>query len=310
MGNKIVNDIKQTYYCLIDEHGDWRDMPIGIVHSSRCCEESIELMKIIITIIVNSNNISDETKLFIIHKGLNIKETNEMINDLREAASDICKKRLKPLSYSNTMMKISRDSEQISTIIGDRFFRDLYYNKVPIGRERTKFLNKLIQAYGDCDSIRENLLININSNKIAKNGYCNNSEFFVKLDKLKPYLVQQKREVEIDINKDKEFIEYFNYLLNKASITDKEVQTDREKLFKFLSKKADKLEINVEQDITSRLTEDKKNKPKISRKENKVKEEKAAVIDSNIETIEENKVAKETELTEEELENLVNDVTL
>lgn len=310
MGNKIVNDIKQTYYCLIDEHGNWRDMPIGIVHSSRCCEESIELMKIIITIIVNSNNISDETKLFIIHKGLNIKETNEMINDLREAASDMCKKRLKPLSYSNTMMKISRDSEQISTIIGDRFFRDLYYNKVPIGRERTKFLNKLIQAYGDCDSIRENLLININSNKIAKNGYCNNSEFFVKLDKLKPYLVQQKREVEIGINKDKEFIEYFNYLLNKASITDKEVQTDREKLFKFLNKKADKLEINVEQDITSRLTEDKKNKPKISRKENKVKEEKATVIDSNIETIEENKVAKETELTEEELENLVNDVTL
>lgn len=310
MGNKIVNDIKQTYYCLIDEHGNWRDMPIGIVHSSRCCEESIELMKIIITIIVNSNNISDETKLFIIHKGLNIKETNEMINDLREAASDICKKRLKPLSYSNTMMKISRDSEQISTIIGDRFFRDLYYNKVPIGRERTKFLNKLIQAYGDCDSIRENLLININSNKIAKNGYCNNSEFFVKLDKLKPYLVQQKREVEIGINKDKEFIEYFNYLLNKASITDKEVQTDREKLFKFLNKKADKLEINVEQDITSRLTEDKKNKPKISRKENKVEEEKAAVVDSNIETIEENKVAKETELTEEELENLVNDVTL
>ena len=310
MGNKIVNDIKQTYYCLIDEHGNWRDMPIGIVHSSRCCEESIELMKIIITIIVNSNNISDETKLFIIHKGLNIKETNEMINDLREAASDICKKRLKPLSYSNTMVKISRDSEQISTIVGDRFFRDLYYNKVPIGRERTKFLNKLIQAYGDCDSIRENLLININSTKIAKNGYCNNSEFFVKLDKLKPYLVQQKREVEIDINKDKEFIEYFNYLLNKASITDKEVQTDREKLFKFLSKKADKLEINVEQDITSRLTEDKKNKPKISRKENKVEEEKAAVVDSNIETIEENKVAKETELTEEELENLVNDVTL
>lgn len=310
MGNKIVNDIKQTYYCLIDEHGNWREVPIGIVHSSRCSEESIELMKIIITIIVNSNNISDETKLFIIHKGLNIKETNEMINDLREAASDICKKRLKPLSYSNTMLKISRDSEQISTIIGERFFRDLYYNKVPTGRERTKFLNKLIQAYGDCDSIRENLLINMNSNKIAKNEYCKNSKFFDKLYTLKPYLVQQMREVEIDINKDKEFIEYFNYLLNKASITDKEVQSDREKLFKFLSKKADKTEINVEQDITSKLAEDKNNKPKVSKKENKVSKEDTTVIENNIAITEENNTDKETELTEEELASLVNDVTL
>lgn len=235
MSNKVLNDLKEIYYCLVDENGKWRKLPVGTVYTSRCGKESIEIMKSIINIVVNSDNISDETRIYVTNKGLNIKDTNEVINDLRRRTAGHLQQNIKPLNYMNTTNKIAADNEKLESVLSSSFIRDLLYDRVPSANELRKFNNKLLSLYGSYEKSRDNLMIKIDSDKIDCNSYCNNEEFFDILESIEGYLVQRKIIVEEAINSNSEFVEYFNYLLSSKGVTDKKVIKDRERLMKFLN---------------------------------------------------------------------------
>lgn len=238
MGN-LVKDIKESYYCLVDEHGQWRESPIGVLYSCKCSNKSIELIKFIIDVVINSDDVSSETKIFICNHGINIKDTNEMINDIRAKASDIGKNYLKPLSYNNTSLKISEDNKNLTSILGERFIRDLMYDRYPDDKNWKRMKKTLVEFYGSHNDVRNNLALNIKTVNVSKDNEFDSDSFFEELSKLQLYLRQQIFELEVRLNNDSNFVSYFNYLLSKDAILDDNVKEDRLRLIRFLNNKVD-----------------------------------------------------------------------
>lgn len=230
----MVNTLKKLYYCMVDEHGGYRKVPVGVVYASRCSKDSLKIIRNVLNIVMNSDNISDETKIFIGNRGVSIKDTNEIINDLRARVSDRIKDKLKPLPYNNTVSKIANDNKALSEVISEKFLSDLLYDNIPVKRDLNKLYSELISRFGVCDNNRGNLELNIDSSKAKKNDYCNNEEFFDILSSVECYVKQRREIIEDALNSNKEFVEYFNYLLNSKSLLDDDVVIDRERLLKFL----------------------------------------------------------------------------
>ena len=233
MNNELIKIIKRCYKSLVDDSGNSKEKAdCYLINTS---DNNIKIIKEIVGIIIRSDNVSIETKIFISNDGWSIKDTNLEINRLRENAQRLKREMVKPLSYNNTTLKISADNNKLEKIVDIRVIKDLVYNRIEDYEKIEEIINTLIIEYGDCDNSRNNLMLDIDKNILRCNSYKNNEEFFEILSSLESYLVQRKAIVEKVINNNKEFVEYFNYLLNKESIHNKEVERDRERLLKFLN---------------------------------------------------------------------------
>lgn len=233
MNNDILKDLKKCHQSLIDDLGNWKNKADEyLVHT---IDKNVEILKSILGIVLRSDNLSTETKIFISRPLLSIKGVNEEINRLRLEAQGIKKECIRPLSYNNTVLKIGQDNTKLKGILKIEDIRDLIYNRVDDYNNIEKTIYNLINEFGNCDKSRNNLILNIDDSKIKCNSYKNNEEFFDILGSLENYLVQRKTIIENVINGNEEFVEYFNYLLNSESLNNKEVLRDRERLLKFLN---------------------------------------------------------------------------
>lgn len=233
MNNKLLMVLRKCHLSLIDDNGNKKEKATDWLVNTN--ENNIEYLSLIMNIILNSDKISYETKLFITNNEWSMKEVNEFINKLRSETQDIKKESIKPLSYNNTVLKISEDNSKLNRLMSESLIKDLIYNRIDNEEIIKNLIDTIIVEYGDCDKIKDNLLLNIDTNICSCNSYKNNEEFFDILSSLESYLVQRKNIIESVINKNSEFVGYFNYLLNKNSLYDKEVIKDRERLFKFLN---------------------------------------------------------------------------
>lgn len=232
--DKVINVIQKVYASLKDENGTWRSEPVGVVANAETSEENVDKLKLVLDIILGSDKIPDEVKLFISTE-YSIREVNEEINRRVEIKSIANKKKITPYSYGNTCKKISDTSDDISNIIGIGTLRDLIYNRVDTEDSINYKLEQLIREYGNSNGLRNNLLIDVDTDELAGNQYNDSEEFFDVLSTLENYLIQRKAIIQKAINSDRQFVKYFNYLLNSASINDKSAQEDRERLLKFLN---------------------------------------------------------------------------
>jgi len=235
MGSSLLTDFKKCVHSLRDKQGYWRDKPIGIVANAETNEDNIERLKTILMVLFSSDKISDETKLFLSDLSINMKETNEELNRLRDLVSSTSGKKLNHLSYDNTIKKIRADNESLTAIFGRDIIRDCVYNRLDSISQLDSRIDKFISEFGVCDKSRNNLLISIGNTEIGVNHYKNNEEFFDILKSIECYLTQRVNIIQKAINQDKEFVAYFNYLLSQHGIIDKSAHTDRERLIKFLN---------------------------------------------------------------------------
>ena len=235
MKNKLLEDIRKYHECLKDKNGKWRDIPTGIISRCSTSEKNIERLKTVLTTILSSDGISEETKLFITDPDISMRAVNAEINRMRSVAQTQARKRIAPLSYNNTIKKISDDNSRIHDVLNLEFIRNIVYNRVRDDDvEVDDKIEKFVIIFGTCDKSRNNLAIKINDDVLKKNSYCNNEEFFAILESLESYLKVRMGIIEKAINTNVEFVEYFNYLLNSSAIHDKECHNDRERLLRFL----------------------------------------------------------------------------
>ena len=104
MNNELIKIIKRCYTSLVDESGNSKEKAdCYLVNTS---DNNIKIIKEIVGIIIRSDNVSIETKIFISNDGWSIKDTNLEINRLRENAQRLKREMVKPLSYNNTTLKI------------------------------------------------------------------------------------------------------------------------------------------------------------------------------------------------------------
>ena len=235
MNNKLVQELKKYCCSLRDSNGLWYSEPIGIVKNAQTSSDGINRVKTILNIVLNSDKISDETKIYISSMDFNIKDVNEKINELRANATKQLKRKVTELSYNNTLTKISNDNQRLKMIFGDSIIRDCVYNRLTDFSQLDSLIDRLILEFGQCEKSRGNLMIDIEKTSMAFNGYNNNEEFFDILSSIEGYLIQRKMIIEKAINSNSDFVSYFNYLLSDKGITDERVSVDRERLLRFLN---------------------------------------------------------------------------
>lgn len=233
-GDKDINILQKVYTSLKDDNGIWRKEPVGIISNAETSEKNVETLRLIIDIILGSDKIADEVKLFISSEST-IREINDEINRRIELRSIVNKKKTSPYSYSNTCKKITDASTNFSAILGLGMIRKLIYNRVEDRDNIDKKIEKLMLSYGNSNGLRNNLAIDIDTDEIGVSAYKNNEDFFDILQTVENYLVQRKAIIQRALNNDRHFVKYFNYLLNSASLSDDSVRQDRERLLKFLN---------------------------------------------------------------------------
>lgn len=233
-GDKDINILQKVYASLKDDNGIWRKEPVGIISNAETSEKNVETLRLILDIILGSDKIADEVKLFISSEST-IKEINDEINRRIELRSIVNKKKTSPYSYSNTCKKITDASTSFSAILGIGMIRKLIYNRVEASDNIDNKIEKFMLSYGNSNGLRNNLAIDIDTDEIGVSAYKNNEDFFDILQTVENYLVQRKAIIQRAINNDKHFVKYFNYLLNSASLSDDSVRQDRERLLKFLN---------------------------------------------------------------------------
>lgn len=234
MKNSMLKELQEYYYSLKDVNGHWRKEYVGYICEAKTSEENICTIRKILDIILNSDYISTETKIFISSKGINIKNINEFINEARANKIGRNGKILKALSYNNTCSKLQIDNNDLESYLGNGILREIVYDRITDEKHTNSMLVKFKERYGENYNYRDNLTLNIRQLTPKVTSYVNNEEFFDILSSVEAYLIQRKEIIEQAINSNEEFVSYFNYLLSKKAIDDTIVQKDRERLLKFL----------------------------------------------------------------------------
>ena len=231
MNIKILRQVQEYIFSLKDGIGNWRDKPIGIIGKANTSDKGIERIKTIINILLSSDKLSDDSKIYISTYGISISSTNKVLNDLnsRPGAS-----KPKIVSYNTTVARINNDENALKACIGENFLRDIVYDAGISDKEFNNKLAKILKDYGVFEKQRSNLQLFIDDSVIDCSGYENSEDFFEILQSLEVYLVQRKHIIEDTINYDKQFIGYFNYLLSAKGMQDEKISRDRERLMKFL----------------------------------------------------------------------------
>ena len=232
---KILKQLQEYYYDLKDDNGIWREKPIGILAKASTPKNNIEKIKTILSILESSDKLDMCTKIFMCNKKLSIKAANDILNDLRDQASEKLDKQLRHVSYTTSCIRMTNDEEKLTLCIGDTFLKRLVYNIDITSREIEDKVSKLIKEFSVFDNQRKNLTLYINDSYFKCGEYKGNEKFFEKLKDIECYLIQRKEIIENAINSDKEFVGYFNYLLSSKGIQDNQVMIDRERLLKFLN---------------------------------------------------------------------------
>ena len=197
-------------------------------------ETRLEKIETLFDIVFNSDNITDETKLFI-KTDMSLADVNREVNRLRTEVSRRLKKNIRETSYNNTTTVVKRDCTKLESVLTDKFLRSIAYDEVLDQEEYKETLLKMLDTFGERNNLRNNLNIPIDTDICEKSDNVDSSDFFEMLESLQVYLSKRIDLIIKAVNDDREFVGYFNYLLSNKGLLDETVQEDRKKLIRFLN---------------------------------------------------------------------------
>lgn len=232
-----LKELQEIWYCLKEDSGAWRKEPTSYIDIANTSKHNINIIKDILNLVIDSDEISMETKMFIKHRGMTIKEINSRYNDMIVSDMKLSRKGAKRVTYQTTILRMRHDDELISTYFSTNMLTSLIYNEDTSEYNVEQMIKIFSDRAGCCEASARNLMINIDKSKIARiDEYVqDSSEFFEVLDMLLPYVKQRRFLIEQAINNMDEFVSYFNYLLSKEALSDIEVQSDKNRLMRFLN---------------------------------------------------------------------------
>lgn len=235
MKNKSLVILQRVASSLMDADGKWLKKPVGIVASARTNREGIKRLKNILEIILNSPSVSKYTKKFIVTPNSSIKQVSNTITLEEKEAKSSAGDNTRIYGYTYIVKQVSNDCKLIFDAFGYDNIINCINNSLVSYAEIDARIAEFIAKYGSSCNERDNLILRMSKSTVEKNRYCGSQEFFNMLERLRPYLVTEKQKAEDEINRDTEFIGYFNYLLCSAPFTDNaDVRRDRDRLLKFL----------------------------------------------------------------------------
>ncbi|MEM4385676.1 MAG: hypothetical protein QXD03_03920 [Candidatus Anstonellales archaeon] len=196
----FLQELKEVIYCLVDDNGKFRVMPIGSLGKMKLDKERIDLLIKLIKFIQDTDFLCRETKMYIFNKYITLKGVNEQLN------YELGKNKIK---LKNTISKIQYDKTKLEKRFGTEFFMDVLSRNKNINKYNT-IINQLYAEYGDREW-KKKLVIDIPIGEVGES--VSDEEFDEFIGMIKPYIVSQVEYIKGELNKN--VCGYIYYLMSK-----------------------------------------------------------------------------------------------
>lgn len=197
----ILNELKKLIHCVVDNNGNFRTIPIGMVKKLELPEERIRIIQTFVRLLVSTDFLQPDTRIYITNEYITIDGVYEKIKNGDYTVG-------REVTFNSVRNRIYRDQMKISNTFGNDIVTDLYASSKKVD----KYINIMAEQFAKLadSTLKDGLRLNISKDCI--NSSVTDDEFNSFIEVIKPYTEIRMKEVEDSI--DDRVAGYFNYLLS------------------------------------------------------------------------------------------------
>lgn len=213
---RMLSDLKEIVYDLMDNNGNSRVEPIGLVGSRKLPDSRLDLLRSFITLLLDTKILSDETRLYVFDRHISIEGVNDNLNNLE-------KNKNKTIPLLTTKSKINYDRSKLERLFGRSMLGDIVLrenNNDKMGDYMSLIVDAMMKYRKDKTDLRENIALNLDKTVLCKELTEEQFDSF-KLT-IMPYLKSHMEMLAKTIDSDS--VGYFNYLLYSPKLSEVDKQ--------------------------------------------------------------------------------------
>lgn len=276
--SNLFMGLKEIIYSMYDSNGNERIVYYEPLSKLDLSEARLELLRNICDLVLNTNILSEYSKIYIKNRNIKLKNVVEEVNRINRDKMKLVKVKTGhdetyevggEVTYNHVVSKIQYDQKRLVVDLGgsDIIVNILFYPSKSIEDYQLR-VSRLLEKYRVGGNLRDKLTVKIGDSAYSKTY---NGNFMDKYkDILYTYLESTRLEVEKQLNENKEFVGYFNHLISGINSEDSQVLQDRRELLDLLngSSTYDIIKVQKEEE---KSVEDKKEEPVVNEKDIKDK---------------------------------------
>lgn len=218
-GKGILKELKLIYPDAIDNNGNLRTMPIGLLAKRKISMGRFHLLQSFIKLIIETDIVNKETKLYISNPDISYRSVNRAMNELNGNVEPEIPER-------TTQSKIGYGRRKLMETFGEDIVTDIAFKTMNDDKIRI-YEEKITKAYreyagGSREDIRDGIALTLDKDSLC--GELSDDKFDQFIDIIKPYLKHHMEAV--SANMDEDSIGYFNNLMFNPNLNN----VDKERL--------------------------------------------------------------------------------
>lgn len=241
--NNIFKGLKEVIYAMYDDKGRERITYFAPISKVNISDARLTLLKNLCDLVLNTDIVSEWTKMYLRDKNITVKSLTDEINRINAEKNELVRVKVgKELIYGigeeipthTIRSRIDYEQKKLTLALGskDIIVDILYYPSRSIEEYQLRVANLLAEYRGGKD-LRSKVNLSFDTKVYAKTFDGNFMEKYE--DILYTYLESTRKAIEEELNKDADFVGYFNYLLSGIHTDDPNVLSDRKSLIELLS---------------------------------------------------------------------------
>lgn len=216
--SSIIKDLRQAYECLYDNNGNKRvyiKKSLGVSLN----KDKINLLYKILDYIFNHSVVCEYTKYYIKNKYMSTR----MVADQFNIEND-----------REVINKIMYDKRKLSSQLGSQFIFDIMFKEIDIKYYEDK-VNEILIRKEINEEYKSRLAITVSNDSVKDNYDGDFVEDYKEI--LYTYSKERIRIIQSALNKDIDFVGYFNYIMSSLCENDEKALRDRDRILAILDNK-------------------------------------------------------------------------
>lgn len=212
--NKIMLQLKEVVRCYVSGNKILNN-PVGKIGESKMPCEINDFIRKFIDLLLNTNFLTIESKLYIRKYSLNYSGVKEVVNSINKS----------PVTISTIKSKILKDQKKIERYFGKNMLTELIgYKYIYNLNEYKKALFKIQVAYSNSMFLNRALALKLPKTKEYTGDYkVTDKEFYDFMDDIVPYLKSSMKFVSLNIIS-KDVLAYCRYILDNTELSKEDLQ--------------------------------------------------------------------------------------
>ena len=214
--SKLLSQLKELAYDMVDNNGNFRTVPIGNVGKRNLSDDRLQLLRSIISLIKDTDIVTNETRMYLFNETMTIKWVNKKMNELAEEQGR------EPVPYNTTASKISYDRTKLEKCFGASILADIIF-RTNNSDDIKVHISNVAKAYArynkqSDDEIRSNIMLKLNSSVLCSE--LSDEKFGQFISVISPYTKQHMERISNNIDEDA--LGYFNYIITSPVLTEED----------------------------------------------------------------------------------------